>query len=279
MKVETLPKISVITPSYNQVQFIERTIKSVITQCYPNVEYIVIDGGSNDGSLEVIKKYDEKISFWCSETDNGQYSAIKKGFSAATGDILCWINSDDMLLPGALTKVASAFLESDADVVFGDIVYADQDGVEIKVMRNTPLIKIGYLYHAGYGLSQPEVFWSREIYERVGGIDDRGQFSMDEDLFLRFIKAGARFKHIRYKLSVLRFHPASKTSTISHVGQLESSSLRQDLFLGNSHVFQKVIKVYVWILKTIYFIRRFEFRYLFGLVLYKIGVKTKDVAK
>src|SRR4051794_29425295 len=103
------PKISVITPSFNQAPFLEETILSIINQDYPNLEYIVIDGGSTDKSVDIIRKYEEKITFWVSEKDNGQSEAINKGFEKATGDIVCWINSDDILLPHALIKVANFF--------------------------------------------------------------------------------------------------------------------------------------------------------------------------
>ena len=212
-------KISIVTPSYNQGAFLERTIKSVIDQKHPNIEYIIIDGGSTDNSVDIIKKYKDEVDYWVSENDSGQYDAIKKGFKKATGDVLCWINSDDILLPGSLNHISNIFENCpNIDVVYGNIYYIDKFDNIVKDMRNTPLVKSGYLYKAGFGFSQPEVFWRNSLYNKVGGIDSSGQFAMDYDLFFKFIKAGAKFKHTRVHLSALRFYEGTKTSKISHIG-------------------------------------------------------------
>ena len=129
------PKISIITPSYNQGEFLERTILSVIEQNYPNLEYIIIDGGSTDGSVDIIQKYADKLAYWISEKDNGQTHAINKGFKKATGEIVAWLNSDDELCEGALMAVASVFMEHDeADFVFGNQYSIDSNG-KIKIGR------------------------------------------------------------------------------------------------------------------------------------------------
>lgn len=121
-KGSSWPRISIVTPSYNQAEFLERTIFSVLNQNYPKLEYIIIDGGSTDGSVEIIKKYDKYLTFWVSEKDNGQADAIRKGFARATGEILAWINSDDTYLPGTFLKVAKAFIKNPkVDLIFGNI--------------------------------------------------------------------------------------------------------------------------------------------------------------
>lgn len=256
------PKISVVTPSYNQGEFLERTIKSIIDQSYDNFEYIIIDGNSSDDSLDIIGKYSGDITFWVSEPDNGQYHAISKGFERATGDILCWVNSDDVLMPGALSAVAEAFYKYDPDVVYGDLLYIDRSDRIIRQMRNTPMMKLGYLYRAGFGLSQPEVFWSKSLYLKVGGLNIHGRFAMDDDLFFRFLRSGAKFKHIRKNLSSLRFYEGTKTSTISQVGDLESAQIRADLMFGRSSIFKGALRTFVWAQKIMYFAVHLEFRYL-----------------
>jgi glycosyltransferase involved in cell wall biosynthesis len=257
------PKISVITPSYNQANYIERTIKSVLDQGYKNLEYIIIDGGSIDETVEVIKKYERHITYWVSEKDNGQYHAIKKGFDRATGDILCWLNSDDVFLPNALHNVAEAFRKfPNIDVLYGNIYYIDKSDNIIKDMRNTRLIPNGYLYKAGFGLSQPEVFWTKSIYDKIGGIDDNGQFAMDYDLFFRFIRAGAKFKFIKKHLSALRFYKDTKTSLISHIGIKENIEIRKKLLFGNSKPVRLGLKIYVWILKIFFYILQGDVRWL-----------------
>jgi len=265
------PKISVITPSYNQGAFIERTIKSVISQSYDNVEYIIIDGGSTDNTLDIIKKYSSQINFWVSEKDNGQYDAIKKGFSLAKGEILCWLNSDDIFLQDSLKNVSLSFQKNkNVDVVYGNLYYIDKNDEVIRDMRNTPIIKIGYLYKAGFGLSQPEVFWKRDLYEKVGGINENGQFAMDYDLFFRFIKYGANFMFISEHLSALRFYEQTKTHNIPHIGRAENIEIRKKLFLGNNQKFRALLKSLVWTIKVFHFLKQSELRYLWQQIRYKI---------
>src|SRR5450432_2074637 len=135
-------RISVVTPSYQQAQFLERTIKSVLDQNYPNLEHIVIDGGSKDGSVEIIQKYADRFAYWVSERDKGHGDALNKGFSRCTGDILCWLNSDDTFLPGALHRVAEA-AEKDpaANFFFGDIHFIDADDNIVGIKRFSPIRK------------------------------------------------------------------------------------------------------------------------------------------
>jgi glycosyltransferase involved in cell wall biosynthesis len=130
---EQLPKITVVTPSYNQAQFLEQTILSVIGQEYPNLEYILMDGGSKDGSVEIIKKYEQHFTYWQSEKDNGQGAAINAGFAKATGDILCWLNSDDLFMPGTLLKIGRMFQNiSEPTVIFGNCLHFHENSAKTR---------------------------------------------------------------------------------------------------------------------------------------------------
>jgi len=225
------PTISVVTPSYNQGKFLERTIQSVLNQGYPALEYMVLDGGSTDGSADIIRKYRSQLAYWVSEKDEGQSHAIRKGFDRASGTILAWLNSDDVYLPGTLLRVGRAFMEaSSTDLVYGNMYLIDEHDAIIGDRRLTSFIpylsKRGMLY-GGFGINQPAAFWKKTLYERVGGIDTGFRFTMDNDLFLRSVLAGARFRFVREYFTGFRIHPNSKTSTIRDVGRAERQAIRR----------------------------------------------------
>jgi len=161
------PKISIVTPSYNQAQFLERTILSVLNQNYPNLEYIIIDGGSTDGSVEIIKKYEKYLAYWVSEKDKGQADAINKGFQKSSGEILAYINSDDTYNPGAFLKIAKAFAKSPrADLMFGNVNHIDSYDKLIDECRFTKFNFATLIYEGG-NLQQPGAFWTKKIYESI----------------------------------------------------------------------------------------------------------------
>ena len=161
-RVENYPKISIVVPSYNQGRFIGKTLESVISQAYPNLELIVVDGGSKDSTVEVIEQYASHIKWWVSESDEGQGSAINKGMSHATGEVLAWLNSDDCLMPGALFRVADRFMKSpDIDVVYGHRVLIDDDGMDVGKWI-MPAHRRLILTYADF-IPQETMFWRSEL--------------------------------------------------------------------------------------------------------------------
>lgn len=211
------PKISIITPSFNQGQFIEQTIKSVIGQNYPNLEYIVMDGGSTDGTLDILKKYEKELK-WLSGKDKGQSDAINKGLKMATGEIVAWLNSDDYYLPGTLNKVAKYFeTHTDGQWVTGDYVIIDGKGKEIQswIRQYKNMLRLGnsfgMLSFANY-IPQPSTFWKKSLMEKAGFLHEEYHLCMDYDLWLRFMKL-QKPGVIDSPLSAFRIHGQSKGGT------------------------------------------------------------------
>ncbi len=208
--MQNVPKISIVTPSYNQAQFLERTLISVLNQNYPNLEYIVIDGGSTDGSVEIIRKYERYFAYWVSEPDHGQSEALNKGFMKSTGKIIAWLNSDDMYLSGALFKVADMFKEHPgAALVYGDYIKVDAHDRCI-ALRRKPSFDYRICLYACEIPIQPASFFNSKAFFKVGGIDPSLNYVMDHDLILRLAQYGS-FHHIREYLAAFRLHQASKT--------------------------------------------------------------------
>jgi Glycosyl transferase family 2 len=219
------PKISVVTVTYNQAAFLEQTIRSVLLQGYPNLEYIVIDGGSTDNTMTILKRYSQELSFWVSEKDKGQSEALNKGFQHATGEILTWLNSDDRHLPGTLTRVAMAFDQYKPDMVAGGCLLID-DGAphafynhhtSLAVCKKMPLpldelLDLDGHWKKGQFFYQPEVFWTRQLWDRSGScVDEALYYSMDYELWLRMAQQNAQIVHILDPLVLFRMHDQQKT--------------------------------------------------------------------
>lgn len=202
-------KISVITPSFNQGEFLERTILSVISQDCPDLEYIVMDGGSTDQSVDIIKKYQHSIAHWTSEKDGGQTDAVNKGFSAATGDILGWLNSDDIYYPQTLMTVANYFnSHPECDVIYGMADYIDADD---NFISEYPTRSWSYSELKSWCfICQPSVFFRRTVYEKFGPLDDALNFCMDYEYWLRCGREKP-FIHLQEKLAASRLHSENKT--------------------------------------------------------------------
>ena len=207
-----LPKISIVTPSYNQGKFLEQTILSVINQNYSNLEYIIMDGGSTDNSVEIIKKYEKYLIYWISAKDGGQSDAIGKGFAKANGDILGWLNSDDVYMPGALQKIAEAYLKSPiASIYTGGLCRGDADGnisrCFIPAISPDYFLKYGIIY-----FWQPSSFFNSADYKKIGGINPALHFRMDGDLIYRLLKINPNIVKINNMVSFFRIHDASKST-------------------------------------------------------------------
>ena len=219
------PRISIVMPSFNQVAFIERAINSVLSQDYSNKELIIINGGSTDGSVEIITKYEKHLAYWVSEKDRGQTHALNKGFSRARGDIAAWLNSDDMYPLGSLSTAASVFREyPDLDIVYGNMNIIDVNDNVIGEMRYTrlwyPMVSL-----LGNVLPQPPAFWRRSLFDRIGYLDESLRFAMDYDFMCRAAEV-ARVRHIRRCTSLFRSQPGQKSQTINEVGDAESAAAR-----------------------------------------------------
>lgn len=208
----TLPRISIVTPSYNQGPYIGWTVRSVFLQRYPNLEYIMMDGGSNDETMRVLEPYTSRFAHISSERDKGQADAIHRGFQKCTGDIMAYLNSDDMLAPGCLHFVARFFAENPhVDAIYSHRCTVDSDN---KVLWYWILPRHNdYLMSRWDLIPQETCFWRKNIFDRVGNVDPTLRFAIDYDLFVRFMQVGKMARVNRF-LGVFREHDVSKTSTL-----------------------------------------------------------------
>lgn len=229
------PKISIVTPSYNQVNFLEETIRSVLLQGYPNLEYFIIDGGSTDGSVEIVRKYEPWLAGWVSEHDQGQADAIAKGFSRSSGKYVAWINSDDLYKPNTFEKIASVFAEyQDAALIYGGCVLLDEMNPRSpRIWAGKPCTVKELILEANT-IPQPAAFIRRTALEEVGGINSNLKFVMDHELWTRLGRAG-NLVHVPDTLAEFRFHPESKSVSqsiemlLEWKGVLASSSWYRDV--------------------------------------------------
>jgi glycosyltransferase involved in cell wall biosynthesis len=203
-------RVSIVTPSYNQAQFLEQTIRSVLEQDYPDLEYIIVDGKSSDGSLDLIRKYSDKLSWWVSEPDRGQTDALNKGFSHATGELLAWLNSDDTYVPGAIREAVEFFKANpNAALIYGDANYIDESG---RVVGRFPAAQTDYrLLRRGYvHIPQQASFFRADLWRQVGPLDPSFFFAMDYDLWVRLAARSPLVYHPRVWAN-FRLHGDSKT--------------------------------------------------------------------
>lgn len=207
------PRVTVITPSFNQGRYLERTIISIHNQGYPNLEHIIIDGGSTDESVQIIRKYEKRFAYWRSRTDMGQSDAINIGASKATGRYIMWINSDDLLMPGALRTLIGTMKDDPAvDLVYGNQVEVDEADRVIKRLFTIDFDIRDFLYEINIIVHQQSAIWTAELFHRVGGLK-MFRYAMDYDLVYRMYASGARFRRIPGFLSAFRVHSQGLTGS------------------------------------------------------------------
>lgn len=230
MAVPELPLVTIVTPSFNQGRYLESTIRSVLEQDYPRIEYIIIDGGSTDESVTVIQKYSDRLAYWESQPDNGQAQAVNKGFERSGGEVLSWLNSDDLLAPGVVTRAVQILHnQPEIDVVYGRLARIDDDGGIVP----TPVLpkdRIEFSREHVIGecvVNQPGAFWRRRIFDRIGLLDERLVYSLDYEYWIRMALAGAKFKRIDDVVAFFRLSTGSKT-----VGQTAAQAVEQFRTLG-----------------------------------------------
>ncbi len=212
----TVPKLSIVTPSYNQASFIEEALLSVKNQNYPSLEHIVVDGASTDKTVSILQEYSQRPGWehlrWVSEPDQGQSDALNKGFRVATGDVIGWLNSDDRYRPLCFEQVVKALEERPgADIVYGDYRDMDEDGHILRIRREIEFSRFVLGYHRVLYIPTTATFFRRRIFDEKNWIDTRYQYAMDYEFFLRLANAGYRFQHIPHLLADFRWHSQSKS--------------------------------------------------------------------
>jgi glycosyltransferase involved in cell wall biosynthesis len=219
------PRITVVTPSYNQAKYLCATIESILNQDYPNLEYMIVDGGSTDGSVDIIKRYESHLSHWVSEKDGGQSEAINKAFRKSTGRFFNWINSDDILFPGALWRIAETIIKyPDADMVVGDHAQCDAAGQIIWVSAASSQWSRSPSQWVML-MGQQSTFVASHSYRRVQGVREDLHISMDMDLYYRVCRGGAKVVRVPGVIGVIRKHPETKGSTAQPLWRQEQAGL------------------------------------------------------
>jgi glycosyltransferase involved in cell wall biosynthesis len=240
------PKISIVTPNYNLGDYLEQTIESVLSQEYPNLEYIIVDGGSTDNSVDIIKKYEKHLTWWVSEPDDGMYDALNKGFAKATGEIMGWINSDDVLMPGTfffLNKIFSTF--QDVTWVTGRPVHIDGNGriIDIKDIRYWSKFDFALGYYKW--IMQEGTYWRKSLWDNSGGLDKDLKYAGDFDLWCKFFKYEKLFT-IDIPLGVHRSHSYEQLSSKNYDDYI--NEIQKSLFELKTHTVKdpawKYVKLY-----------------------------------
>jgi glycosyltransferase involved in cell wall biosynthesis len=214
-KGQSWPRISVVTPSFNQGRFLEETIRSILLQGYPNLEYVIMDGGSADNSVDIIRKYSDWVNYWVSEPDSGQSDAINRGLKIASGDYATWINSDDLLAKNALVEHTLTHRFANDVIYVGDCIYIDGASRVVlfhraRIRSLEDLVRIDTVWYAGGHIVQPEVLFPRKLALKVGGLNPYNHYTMDYELWGKFFLAGASFHYTDIPFGMFRTHKDQK---------------------------------------------------------------------
>jgi glycosyltransferase involved in cell wall biosynthesis len=214
-------RISIVTPSLNQGRFLGEALESVRAQSYPCAEHLVLDGGSSDGTVALLRNLDDKPEWghmrWRSERDGGQSAALNRGFAEARGEIIGWLNSDDRYRPGCFERVAATFAEHpEVDVVYGDFAMVNEEGAIQSVRREIEFNRFILLYHRVLYIPTPSTFMRRRVFEHGNWLKPELHYAMDYEFFVRLANAGYRMRHVPQVLADFRLHPASKTCRMEH---------------------------------------------------------------
>lgn len=238
IKNKLWPKISIVTPNYNQGQFIEETIRSILLQDYPNLEYIIINGGSTDNSVEIIKKYEQWLTYWVSEADSGQTNALNKGFEKATGDLIAWMNADDIYMPGALIQVGQSWINNkkkDNIFIYGNAeIYNELRG--ISNYRNLENFSVDILSRESFFCSASS-FFTKEHFEHVGRFDESLHYGFDFDFWIRLTEDSHNV-HIPHILAKCRIHDDCKS------GHSRLKFFIEDIHIVERYSFSKRVVAY-----------------------------------
>ena len=268
------PRLTIITPSYNQAEFLERTILSVLNQGYPNLEYLIIDGGSTDQSVEVIRKYEKYITYWVSKKDKGQVDALNKGLRKATGEWVAFQNSDDVYFPDTFLNFAKAAGRPGkrADILYGDLYLIDQQDRVTELLKTIPFSLTSQVWE-GMQMHNQSLFFRLDLVKRYGLFDESYRFAFDYEFITRYTSApGAIAGRVQGLLGALRVHESAKSSTIADVGREEHRKIHEE-YAGKlkQRVPAKIRYLCIRARKALYLLTDMDFAYL----RHRLGISRK----